>query len=217
MERMIMKKMNGIRKDLRNMKLKKTGYNEYSKFYYYELSDILVPIIEECEKQMLYPHITYPEGRGELTITDMETWEELKWEVPHGTAKLTACHDIQNVGAVLTYQRRYLYITAFEILEPDSLDSTSGKPEKKEYAKKDTKKSADVIPGTPIDDESDLPWKPEPITPNQLGFLEKVIEQNKYTNDEVVEILKGLGYDGLVLKELPKKNFNAILAKFKGE
>ena len=40
------------------------------------------------------------------------------------TAQLKDCHEVQNVGAVNTYSKRYLYQNAFEIVEADVLDST---------------------------------------------------------------------------------------------
>jgi hypothetical protein len=43
------------------------------------------------------------------------------------SANLKGCHEIQNLGAVQTYQRRYLYVLAFEIVEHDVLDLTHDK------------------------------------------------------------------------------------------
>jgi hypothetical protein len=43
-----------------------------------------------------------------------------------GSAALKGCHEVQNVGAVETYQRRYLWVTAMEIVEHDALDATTG-------------------------------------------------------------------------------------------
>jgi hypothetical protein len=43
-----------------------------------------------------------------------------------GSAQLKGCHEVQNIGAVETYQRRYLYTTALELLEHDVLDATTG-------------------------------------------------------------------------------------------
>jgi hypothetical protein len=39
-------------------------------------------------------------------------------------ANLKGTHPIQNLGAVETYSRRYLYVTALEIVEHDALDSS---------------------------------------------------------------------------------------------
>ena len=38
---------------------------------------------------------------------------------------LKGCHPIQNLGAVQTYIRRYLWVTAMEIVEHDALDSSA--------------------------------------------------------------------------------------------
>jgi len=64
-------------------------------------------------------------------------------------AHLKGCHPIQNLGAVETYSRRYLYVTALEIVEHDALDATTGQ---------DTPKSAkpitkDVFDGMSIEDQ----------------------------------------------------------------
>jgi hypothetical protein len=47
------------------------------------------------------------------------------------TAELKGCHAIQNLGAVQTYLRRYLWVAAMEIVEHDSLDATTGKDDSK--------------------------------------------------------------------------------------
>jgi hypothetical protein len=39
-------------------------------------------------------------------------------------ANLKGTHPIQNLGAVETYQRRYLWMTAMEIVEHDILDAS---------------------------------------------------------------------------------------------
>jgi hypothetical protein len=43
-----------------------------------------------------------------------------------GSAALKGCHEVQNIGAVETYQRRYLWVAALEIVEHDALDSSPG-------------------------------------------------------------------------------------------
>jgi hypothetical protein len=43
-----------------------------------------------------------------------------------GSAALKGCHEVQNIGAVETYQRRYLWVTAMEIVEHDVLDAVTG-------------------------------------------------------------------------------------------
>ena len=46
--------------------------------------------------------------------------------------------EIQNLGAIQTYQRRYLYLTALEIVEDDLVDSIP--PEKTDQKKQESRK-----------------------------------------------------------------------------
>ena len=43
---------------------------------------------------------------------------------PMAEANLKGCHPIQNLGAVESYTRRYLWVAALEIIEHDGIDSS---------------------------------------------------------------------------------------------
>jgi hypothetical protein len=45
------------------------------------------------------------------------------------SAALKGCHDVQNLGATISYLRRYLWVNCFEICEHDALDATTGSSE----------------------------------------------------------------------------------------
>lgn len=127
-EMSIYAKLLHCRSELRNLDIKKSGYNSYSNFSYYELKDFLGPIMDLCLAYNIFTEISFNNEIATLTITNIDkTEEKVIFTSPMSSAKLTACHEIQNLGAVETYERRYLYITAFEIIEPDVLDATSGK------------------------------------------------------------------------------------------
>jgi hypothetical protein len=69
-----------------------------------------------------------------MTIVDLDNPEDrIVLTSPMGSAALKGCHEVQNIGAVETYQRRYLWVAALEIVEHDELDATNGRiePEKK--------------------------------------------------------------------------------------
>ena len=61
-----------------------------------------------------------------LQITDVEDGTSVMFTSPMSSAALKGCHDVQNLGAVQTYLRRYLWTNAFEIVEHDALDATMG-------------------------------------------------------------------------------------------
>jgi hypothetical protein len=62
-----------------------------------------------------------------------------------GSAQLKGCHEVQNIGAVETYQRRYLWVAALEIVEHDALDATTGAEDKRISAPKEAAKAAATV------------------------------------------------------------------------
>ena len=64
-----------------------------------------------------------------LQINDVDDGTSIMFTSPMSSAALKGCHDVQNLGAVQTYLRRYLWTNAFEIVEHDALDATMGASE----------------------------------------------------------------------------------------
>jgi hypothetical protein len=58
-----------------------------------------------------------------MTIVDVASAQSIELTSPMAEAQLKGCHPIQNLGAVETYTRRYLWVVALEIVEHDALDS----------------------------------------------------------------------------------------------
>lgn len=84
---------------------------------------------ELCQKHKIAPVFTVEEADAVLSIHDMEKPDALiSFAIPMSQAQLKACHPVQNLGAVLTYERRYLYMIAFEIVEADILDALTEDP-----------------------------------------------------------------------------------------
>ena len=60
----------------------------------------------------------------EAVVTDVDDQSNVTITSPMAEAALKGAHAIQNLGAVETYSRRYLWMTAMEIVEHDALDSS---------------------------------------------------------------------------------------------
>lgn len=71
--------------------------------------------------------VSYGKEEAWLTITDTDDGSSLAICSPMSEANLKGCHPVQNLGAVQTYIRRYLWVAAMEIVEHDALDATTGK------------------------------------------------------------------------------------------
>lgn len=121
----IYQKLSKCRLDLQKEKLKKSGVNKFAGYNYYELADFLPAINELFDKVGLCAVISFGVDVALMTITDMDKPEDtIMITSPMAGAELKGCHPIQNLGATETYTRRYLYMTALEIVEQDALDSS---------------------------------------------------------------------------------------------
>ena len=122
-------KLMTARMRLQETPLKKTGHNKFAGYYYFELGDFLPEIQAIFAGLGLCGIVSYGTDIATLTITDMEDNTSLTITSPMSTAALKGCHEVQNLGAVQTYIRRYLWVTALEIVENDVLDATTGSVE----------------------------------------------------------------------------------------
>lgn len=127
----IIRKLAEVRKLVADVGLSKGGKNDYTGFSYFELADFLPTINRYCEKVGILPVVTYdiPNKYAYMTILDTESEGFLVFSCPLGSVEVKNAQGIQQMGAMQTYARRYLYLTAFEIAEADSLDAEAGKEE----------------------------------------------------------------------------------------
>ncbi len=136
----IQKKILDLRERFEAEKVEKKGRNKFSNFDYFRLDEIIPPAKRICKELGLFTLVTFwrDEGGvgGTMEVFDIESKQKVELVSGSGTAKLTACHDIQNTGAVQTYVRRYLWITLLDLVEPEDLDNLSGKPEKEKLPEK---------------------------------------------------------------------------------
>ena len=127
---MVHKKLMQARIILQEMSLKKSGKNTYAGYQYFELGDFLPQINAIFNANGLCGVISYDAEIASLTITDVDDGTNIVITSPMVEANLKGAHPIQNLGAVETYQRRYLWMTAMEIVEHDALDSSAPIKEK---------------------------------------------------------------------------------------
>ncbi|NRA94487.1 MAG: ERF family protein [Psychroserpens sp.] len=120
----IYKKLNDARAEFHGKKLKKSGKNNFAKYEYFELADFVIPALGVFSKYGLCAFISFDADIATMHIHETEGEGEIKITSPMGSAALKGCHEVQNIGAVETYQRRYLWMAALEIVEHDALDSS---------------------------------------------------------------------------------------------
>ena len=142
------KKLMQARVRLQGIELKKSGQNKFAGYSYFELGDFLPAIQQIFHDVGLCGVISYNTEYAQLCITDVDDGTVIVITSPMAEANLKGTHPIQNLGAVETYQRRYLWMTAMELVEHDILDASEPKKEepKKEEPKREIKQEEPVNP-----------------------------------------------------------------------
>lgn len=122
----VCKKLVDVRNELQTMSLSKSGHNKFAGYKYFELGDFLPAIQNLFKKHGLCDVISFTQELATMVVYDVEDGSSVTFTSPMGSAQLKGCHEVQNIGAVETYQRRYLYVTALAIVEHDALDAVTG-------------------------------------------------------------------------------------------
>jgi hypothetical protein len=141
----VYRKLMQARIALQSRKLNKSGLNKFAGYSYFELGDFLPATMEIFSEVGLCGVISFGTDIATLTITDVETDKQITITSPMADAQLKGCHPIQNLGAVETYTRRYLWVTAMEIVEHDALDATTGKDKPVKIVHTPTQGAADAV------------------------------------------------------------------------
>lgn len=194
-----------IRVELQNAKLKKSGKNKYAGFDYFELADFLPKLNELMLKEKVndrfyikddYATLELQKG-AEINVYTMpfvlfETPVNLKQNPNTGEVReVKSMQDIQYLGALNTYYKRYLYLNAFGITDSDVINGMDN--DDLESAPEQEKKTVQVTN----------------ITPNQLELIKRLpVEQQ-------VKILTKYNVD--TLDKLTMIQASELIANMKGD
>ena len=125
------RKIMKARKMFKDKGITKSGFNKFQNFSYYELKDIIPEAIEICIELDMATRFTYENNNYILKIYDLENEETTEFCMPakdypnEGNIN----NQLQNLGKIQTYIRRYLYMQFLDITENDVVDAES-KPKK---------------------------------------------------------------------------------------
>jgi hypothetical protein len=183
-------RINSVKIALIDAKLKKSGKNNFSGFEYYELSDISPTLERLCQDNKIFLHFSFTESEGILTIFDCESEKSLSYKSPSKSLTLKGCNEIQALGGVQTYLRRYLIFMAFNITEPDLFDKNVGNKDFNE--RKEVKK----VGGTQAIDPDEVVEYKELVdfiaNANSLEELEILVDRIKEASEGNKSKIRGL-------------------------
>jgi len=122
---------------LQELPLKKSGFNSFAGFKYFELADFLPSINVIFDNLGLCSVFSISEGVATLRIFDSEHGGVIYFRSPIADTVSRVVIEggkspaIQALGSLHTYLRRYLLINALELVENDIVDATIKKDEPK--------------------------------------------------------------------------------------
>lgn len=117
-----------IRVKLQNSTLKKSGLNKFAGFDYFELSDFLPRLNELMLEEKVNDLFTIENDKATLTLVKGEERQTysipfIVFDTPINSKGQKSMQDIQYLGALNTYYKRYLYLNAFGITDGDVIDA----------------------------------------------------------------------------------------------
>ena len=163
----IYEKIQLVKLKLLKTNIKKSGFNKFAGYNYYELADFTPYIINFCAELKLFTAISFDKELAKLTIVNIDQPEEkVEYTSPIEELELKGCNKVQALGGTETYSRRYLYMAAFDIIENDMFDSV-------------------------------VTEEPKKIDTTKAQALEKAISNKNIPNDKVVAVLNKFGYKSI--------------------
>ena len=157
----IFEKLIEARLRFQNAGVKKSGNNKFAGYTYYELADILPEINKLANELKFCCVVNFTDEKATLDFCDLEADAKITFSSPMSSASLKGYHEVQNLGAVETYIKRYLYQNCFEIVENDVLDETMNPAENQNEAEDLIKKVTAMM---------------NTFTDEQLDYAEKAIK-----------------------------------------
>lgn len=129
------------RQELKN--IKKTGYNKFADFPYFQLEDFL-PTCNMLELELgLTSDFNLKGEEATLVITNINNPTETKlYETTVAEANMKGVLEIQKLGSVHTYLKRYLYLNYLNLTEGDTVDAID---QSKRVAPKSEKPESKII------------------------------------------------------------------------
>lgn len=109
--------------------ISKSGKHMELRYKYFELDDIVPIAIGIFNEVGLIPLVSYSEEQAVMTIVNTDNPEEtIQFTTPmRYPSENKMVNPVQALGSAQTYLRRYLYMNALDICEPDTIEPTTEK------------------------------------------------------------------------------------------
>lgn len=174
----VLNKVEEIKRELRECNLKKTGYNKYHKYKYFELEDIIPTISALLDSYDLGSFYIFDDDKGALVIYDKLNGANHVWT----TSIKEHENDMKDIQSIQTYARRALWLQALDIMETNNIELS------KNVAKKKKTATAEEILNKIIKELQQQ--QQQPNTTNVIQKVKQYIDTGKIDDTKAEQVLK---------------------------
>ena len=117
-----------IKGEMSSMKFSKTGRNSFTKFNYFQLDDFEPTLEKLCSQYGVVTYFMFSLDAARMVVVDADDPnQKIEVDSPVDVSFGKTSSKMQDIGAMQTYARRYLFMSFFGITESDFLDEVAGK------------------------------------------------------------------------------------------
>jgi len=132
----VLKKIQCVQEEIKKLDLKKAGRNTFSKYDYYTPEQVQNLTFEACKKEKLFNKFDLLRKDGglmaQMTVCDLESGETEVFEMATDIPEIKATNIAQQLGGTVTYSKRYLLMTIYDIVDNNLDFDTPQKQEQKQ-------------------------------------------------------------------------------------
>jgi hypothetical protein len=139
-----------IKCELQKAKINKSGKNAHAGFTYFELADFLPNLNELMKKYLVNDLVSFTHDTASITLILGEESQTYSMpfvisETPLAKSGKKMMQDIQYLGALTTYYKRYLYQNAFGISDGEVIDSLDNEKIENKQLNSEKKRLCDAL------------------------------------------------------------------------
>lgn len=191
----------------------KSGKHMELRYKYFELDDIVPIAIGIFTEVGLVPLVSFTEEQAIMTMVNTDNPEEtIQFSCPmRYPSENKMVNPVQALGSAQTYLRRYLYMIALDICEPDSIEPTT--------EKEDNASAPKAPPATPAQREEvkkELTAPADNATETQLKGLKRVLKKLKDAQPDKEEMIAKIAVQTEGFTVINKADCEALIERITG-
>lgn len=188
----------------------KSGKHMELRYKYFELDDIVPIAIGIFTEVGLVPLVSFTDEQAIMTMVNTDNPDEtIQFSCPmRYPSENKMVNPVQALGSAQTYLRRYLYMIALDICEPDTIEPTT--------EKEDNAPAPKAPPATPEQREEvkkELTAPADNATETQLKGLKRVLKKLKDAQPDKEEMIAKIAVQTEGFTKIPKSDCETLIER----